>query len=64
MVPTHCEICSRTLANSGTAFDAKTAFGPWAWMCSACFNEHRGQLGTGKGQRYTLTAGKWVKTAG
>lgn len=62
--PTHCDICGRTLANSGIFVDGKTAFGPWAMMCSGCHHDNGGKLGQGMGQKYTFENGEWVKTGG
>ena len=36
------------------AYDGKTTFGPWAYMCEACFVKFGVGLGTGKGQRLVL----------
>ncbi|MEV6923988.1 hypothetical protein AB0M46_05670 [Dactylosporangium sp. NPDC051485] len=33
------------------AYDGKTKYGPWAYMCVHCFVDHGVGLGTGRGQR-------------
>lgn len=33
------------------AYDAKTTYGPWAYLCVPCFVDHGVGLGTGRGQR-------------
>lgn len=33
------------------AYDGKTKYGPWAYMCVTCFVDHGIGLGTGRGQR-------------
>lgn len=35
-------------------YDAKTVFGPWAWLCPACFKNHGVGLGLGRGQKLKL----------
>lgn len=51
-VPAHCDICGRTLVNSGIFVDGKTKMGPWAMMCAGCHGTHGVGLGSGKGQKY------------
>lgn len=33
------------------AYDAKTKYGPWGYLCVNCFVDHGVGLGTGRGQR-------------
>jgi hypothetical protein len=43
-----CDICQEQRA----AYDGKTTFGPWAYMCQDCWQANGvGRLGTGFGQR-------------
>lgn len=36
-------------------YDAKTIWGPWAYVCVRCFRKYTsGRLGTGLGQRLVL----------
>lgn len=50
--------CDVNHLHGQAAYDAKTVFGPWAYLCEECF-EHVGTgLGLGKGQRLKLRAPK------
>ena len=41
-----CDFCSTRVKDKGTVcYDAKTSMGPWAFMCSPCFNNHGQRLG-------------------
>ncbi len=51
--PTNCDLCRVKL--SGKFVDGRTAFGPWAIMCSGCHRDQKIGLGTGRGQAYDLT---------
>ena len=45
--------------------DGKTLGGPWAIMTPASWAKHGvGKLGTGYGQRYKKTLGRWPKVEG
>lgn len=46
-----CDMCSD---GSAAEYDAATAFGPWANMCAAHFQQFGVGLGTGRGQRLVL----------
>lgn len=47
-----CDFCETKEA----AYDGKTAFGPWAYMCEACWSQNGiGRLGLGYGQRLEVT---------
>ena len=51
-----CDICTAQGRSSAAEYDAKTARGPWAYMCALCwtmFGASR-RLGTGIGQRLVL----------
>lgn len=50
--PNICDICRGNLRTGKSFFDGKTRRGPWAWMCSVCFDENGLGLGTGVGQRF------------
>ena len=46
-----CDMCGNAVA----AVDGRTVFGPWAYMCEACWDRHGvGRLGTGHGKRLGL----------
>ena len=46
--------CDVNELHGQAAYDAKTVFGPWAYLCEECF-EHVGTgLGLGRGQRLRL----------
>lgn len=48
--PKECDVCHSQL---GTEFyDVKTIYGPWAFLCTDCFNTLGIGLGTGRGQYY------------
>lgn len=51
-----CDFCKRDLTHDKTVYDAATfPFYQCALMCENCWNEHGiGELGLGKGQKYTL----------
>lgn len=61
-----CDICAKdqeqalpVLINvAPAAYDAKTIFGPWAYLCEAHFREYGPErLGVGAGQRLILKGG-------
>lgn len=56
--PTKCDLCR--CAIKSTFVDGRTTLGPWGILCVQCHNTYGVGLGTGKGQKYILTAGKWV----
>lgn len=60
--PTHCELCRNKLDR--TFIDGKTRMGPWGIMCPACHGGHGYGLGSGRGQKYKLTDGVYVKVEG
>ena len=52
-----CDICKAQGRKQTAEYDAKTASGPWAYMCQLCwsmFSAYPGKLGTGMGQRLVL----------
>lgn len=51
-VPPACQICNVPFHD--VFIDGKTAFGPWAIMCSICHRDQGIGLGIGKGQKYDL----------
>lgn len=59
-------VCDNCHCDFGTfMYDAKTVYGPWANLCSDCFNVIGVGLGTGLGQQYIKNeAGDWIKNAG
>jgi hypothetical protein len=57
-----CAFCKAPLTT--VAIDGATRYGPWAWMCPACFPVRGVGLGTGRGQQFKKVGDKWLKTAG
>ena len=57
--PPHTEVevarmmppCDFDAAHGDAAVDAKTSWGPWAYMCEECFTSRGVGLGLGWGQR-------------
>lgn len=49
-------LCDIDPSHGDAHYDGKTRYGPWAFMCEACFVRDGIGLGTGRGQR--LVAGK------
>ena len=45
IAPNLCDICHGNLRTGKSFFDGKTTGGPWAWMCSVCFDEHGIRIG-------------------
>jgi hypothetical protein len=45
-----CDICKERIG----AYDGKTTYGPWAYMCEECFEEVGLGLGLGVGQKLIL----------
>jgi hypothetical protein len=58
-VPKTCDICQAPIVD--VFVDGATKYGPWANMCTTCHSEVGHGLGTGRGQKYVLTNGDWVK---
>lgn len=52
--PENCESCKRPITNR--FYDAKTVYGPWAFLCPACFARIGVGLGIGRGQHYKRTS--------
>lgn len=52
--PANCDYCTQPLKETpdGVFYDCKTRLGPWALLCSVCFEAIGCGLGTGKGQKY------------
>lgn len=47
----NCDVCGTT-----ALYDAKTTFGPWAYLCESHFGTHTtGRLGMGFGQKLVLS---------
>jgi hypothetical protein len=47
-----CDLCKDLGKSTPAAYDGKTTFGPWAYMCEEHWKLYGvGQLGTGYGQR-------------
>lgn len=59
---TVCDMCHKECKD--VLLDGRTNLGDWAVMCRKCHKTYGVGIGTGKGQLYTLTDGKWVKTTG
>lgn len=59
---TTCDVCKHKIGAS--FYDGATRHGPWAIMCHTCWSLIGTGTGDGKGQRYTLDKGTWVKTHG
>lgn len=57
-----CDICD-TRCHS-IFYDAKMKQGPWANMCSFCFQFLGVGLGTGRGQKYVSQGNDWIKVEG
>lgn len=61
--PKECNMCRKPFGK--VMYDAKTVYGPWAYMCEDCFNAVGVGLGTGLGQQYKKNdSGDWVKVSG
>ena len=60
--PDKCDTCGGKFEDK--MYDAATIYGPWACMCTHCFNTLGKGLGTGLGQEYTKQGDQWVKVAG
>jgi hypothetical protein len=61
--PQSCDICKSDSVKE-VFIDGATYQGPWAILCLKCFAMHGVGLGTGKGQKYELSNGEYVKIAG
>lgn len=57
-----CDFCHKEITD--TLYDGKTYFGPWATMCLTCWIENGIGLGTGRGQKYEMHDGKFIKVEG
>lgn len=51
---THTMVSPRDTSEPLAAVDGKTVIGPWAMMCSSCWERIGVGLGTGRGQRLIL----------
>jgi len=51
VMPEVCDLCQQPITNK--FIDGKTIFGPWALMCTKCYDELGVGLGLGKGQEYS-----------
>lgn len=60
--PQQCDLCKKPITN--VFVDGRTQYGPWACMCETCHGEQGGMLGTGLGQKFQLTEGRYQKVAG
>jgi hypothetical protein len=65
------QICDSCISHckdvgNGDLYDAKTRMGPWAVLCTDCFDAVGIGLGTGLGQKYAWSSDqkKYVKVAG
>ena len=48
-----CDFCG-----SWAVYDGRTIFGPWAYLCEACFQIFGVGLGLGRGQILRVTQGR------
>ena len=56
-----CDIHLQTDGSVVTAgYDGATRFGPWAYMCHACFTSYGRGLGIGRGQRLMVADSGWI----
>lgn len=62
MGDTTCNICRAAVPP--VLVDGKTKMGPWAVMCGPCHGQVGVGLGTGRGQKYELTDGTYLKVEG
>ena len=60
--PKTCDVCGEAIDEQFV--DGKTKMGPWGILCLDCHVDVGVGLGTGKGQRYRLMDGRWVKIEG
>lgn len=60
--PKKCDICGRPITK--TFVDGKTNFGSWGCLCLPCHADCGISLGLGRGQKYQLKDGDWVKAGG
>ena len=56
ILPKTCDLCQGSLKKE--FIDGKTKMGPWAIMCSKCFQTSGVGLGLGHGQRYSIDGHK------
>jgi len=54
----NCDFCENMGVKTKAAYDGKTTFGPWAWMCEEHFKQYGTGLGLGIGQRLVTKGGK------
>ena len=57
-----CDFCHKEITD--ILYDGKTYLGPWATMCPTCWAENGIGLGTGRGQKYEMHDGKFIKVEG
>jgi hypothetical protein len=60
--PATCDLCKEPIGH--VFIDGKTTFGSWAFMDPLCHSLYGAGLGTGKGQKYQLQDGDWIKVEG
>ncbi|MCG3710367.1 hypothetical protein L5F64_02535 [Aliarcobacter butzleri] len=60
----YCDFCGKIMSEELYLIDGKTKQGPWAWMCTDCFNEKGIGIKWGTGQLYKKIANKWLLVAG
>jgi hypothetical protein len=49
-----CDICLSQGTEKDAIYEAKTSFGPWAFLCEKCFDEVGISLKMGLGRRIVL----------
>lgn len=59
-IPKNCDFCHKSLKDEKVFVDGRTRSGPWAIMCSVCYDTVGVGIGTGKGQAYELPSGKKI----
>ena len=53
--PSKCDLCGTDLKEATCFYDFRTVHGSWALGCEVCFTSMGCGLGTGKGQKYSIT---------
>lgn len=60
-----CDFCKKIMTNEKYLIDGATNQGPWAWMCSSCFDKNGIGIRWGTGQLYeNMGDDGWLLVAG